>query len=111
MSFNVRYQGHFGTNLLPIRRAKQARPAPAILAFSAGALVPDEIQSSQAKDRIADVVKKAAGGGRTTIISRGYPIAIIGPVEDIPTGFRSDVVRLPTTEIESCQTSLHGIIG
>jgi antitoxin (DNA-binding transcriptional repressor) of toxin-antitoxin stability system len=83
----------------------------AIVAFPAGAAVPDELPSSHAKDRISDVVKKAASGGRTTIISRGYPIAIIGPPEDIPEAARRSATRLPTTEIKSGQTSLKGIIA
>jgi antitoxin (DNA-binding transcriptional repressor) of toxin-antitoxin stability system len=104
------------------KSARKAQPklaasaARTVVAFPAAApaareTVPDEILSSQAKDRIADVVKKAASGGRTTIISRGYPIAIIGPVEDVPEAARAEVARLPTTEIKSGQTSLKGIIA
>ena len=96
---------------MPNRRPRSPRKPADILSFPAGAPVPDEILSSQAKDRIADVVKKAAGGGRTTIVSRGYPIAIIGPVEDIPAASRVAAVRLATTEIKSGQTSLKGVIA
>jgi antitoxin (DNA-binding transcriptional repressor) of toxin-antitoxin stability system len=97
---------------LPIpRRGKPSRPSSDILPFPAGGPVPHEIQSAQAKDRIADVVKKAAAGGRTTIISRGYAIAIVGPAEDIPPKLLSDAVRLPTTEIKSGQTSLKGMLA
>lgn len=73
-------------------------------------MVPDEMSSSQAKDQISDVVKKAAAGGRTTILSRGYAIAIIGPLSDVPAAAQ-DVPRLATTEIKSGQTSLKGIIA
>jgi antitoxin (DNA-binding transcriptional repressor) of toxin-antitoxin stability system len=73
--------------------------------------IPDEMSSSQAKDQISDLVKKAAAGGRTTILSRGYAIAIIGPLGDIPAGAQGELVRLPTTEIKSGQTSLKGIIA
>ena len=73
--------------------------------------IPDEISSSLAKDQISDLVKKAAAGGRTTIMSRGYAIAIIGPLTDIPASAEGEVVRLPTTEIKSGQTSLKGIIA
>jgi antitoxin (DNA-binding transcriptional repressor) of toxin-antitoxin stability system len=82
-----------------------------VVAFPAGAAVPDEIMSTDAKDRISDVVKKAAAGGRTTIMSRGYAIAMIGPVDDIPSGALNEATRLPTTEIKSGQTSLKGIIA
>src|SRR6185312_1755447 len=80
-------------------------------ALPSGVPVADEIASSQAKDRIADVVKKAAAGGRTVIISRGYAIAHIGPVEAVPPTLRAEAVRLPTTEIKSGQTSLKGILA
>ena len=98
---------------MPDRRPKPEPELdpPDVLPFPAGGRVPDEIQSSQAKDRIADVVKKAAAGGRTTIVSRGYPIAIIGPVEDIPPAARGAAISLPTTEIKSGQTSIKGIIA
>lgn len=97
---------------MPIsRRGKPSRPSPEMPAQFSGAPVPDEIASSQAKDRIADVVKKAAAGGRTVIISRGYAIAHIGPVADIPPKLQSAAVRLPTTEIKSGQTSLKGILA
>ena len=96
---------------MPNRRPRPEPEPPEILPFPAGGTVPDEIQSSQAKDRIADVVKKAAKGGRTTLISRGYPIAIDGPVEEIPAASRAGAVSLPTTEIKSGQTSLKGIIA
>lgn len=77
----------------------------------AASAVPDEISSSLAKDQISDLVKKAAAGGRTTIMSRGYAIAIVGPLSDIPAFAEREVVRLPTTEIKSGQTSLKGIIA
>jgi antitoxin (DNA-binding transcriptional repressor) of toxin-antitoxin stability system len=73
--------------------------------------IPDEMSSSQAKDQISDVVKKAAAGGRTTILSRGYAIAILGPLHDVPPSAERDALRLPTTEIKSGQTSLKGIIA
>jgi antitoxin (DNA-binding transcriptional repressor) of toxin-antitoxin stability system len=82
-----------------------------ILAFPLGTPVPDEMLSSEAKDRISDVVKKAAAGGRTTIMSRGYAIAIVGPVEDIPEAERTEAMHLPTTEIKSGQTSIKGIVA
>jgi antitoxin (DNA-binding transcriptional repressor) of toxin-antitoxin stability system len=82
-------------------RGVGAQPAP----------IPDEMGSSQAKDQISDVVKKAAGGGRTTILSRGYAIAIIGPLTDVPVTAERETVRLPTTEIKSGQTSLKGVIA
>jgi hypothetical protein len=69
------------------------------------------MSSSEAKDRISDLVKKAAAGGRTTVISRGYAIAIIGPLADIPAATEAETPRLPTTEIKSGQTSLKGIIA
>jgi antitoxin (DNA-binding transcriptional repressor) of toxin-antitoxin stability system len=75
------------------------------------ASIPDEMSSAQAKDQISDIVKKAAAGGRTTILSRGYAIAIIGPIADIPTVAESDAPRHPTTEIKSGQTSIKGIIA
>ena len=93
------------------RRGKPSGKAPEIVPFPAGAPVPDEIQSSQAKDRIADVAKKAAAGGRTIIVSRGYAIAIVGPAEDIPPPLREEAVRLPTTEIKSGQTSIKGMLA
>lgn len=73
--------------------------------------IPDEMTSALAKDQISDVVKKAAAGGRTTILSRGYAIAIIGPLSDVPASDERDAVRLATTEIKSGQTSLKGIIA
>jgi antitoxin (DNA-binding transcriptional repressor) of toxin-antitoxin stability system len=73
--------------------------------------IPDEMISSQAKDQISDVVKKAAAGGRTTIVSRGYAIAIIGPVGDVPPSAKGDAIRLATTEIKSGQTSIKGIVA
>lgn len=79
--------------------------------FPAGSGVPDEMSSSEAKDRISDLVKKAAAGGRTTVISRGYAIAIIGPLADMPVSTETETPRLPTTEIKSGQTSLKGIIA
>jgi antitoxin (DNA-binding transcriptional repressor) of toxin-antitoxin stability system len=82
-----------------------------IVDFPVGAPVPDEIGSAQAKDRISDLVKKAAAGGRTTVISRGYAIAIIGPFADIPAVDQRTAVRLPTTEIKSGQTSIKGIVA
>jgi len=81
------------------------------LALPAGAPIPGEITSAQAKDRIADVAKKAAAGGRTVIMSRGYAIAHIGPVGDVPGPARAEAVRLPTTEIKSGQTSLKGLLA
>ena len=97
---------------MPIsRRGKPSRPPSELPALPAGAPIPDEIASSQAKDRIADVVKKAAAGGRTVIISRGYAIAHIGPVADVPPALRGESMRLPTTEIKSGQTSLKGILA
>lgn len=81
------------------------------LGANAVAAMPDEISSSLAKDQISDLVKKAAAGGRTTIMSRGYAIAIIGPLTDIPASAEGEVTRLPTTEIKSGQTSLKGIIA
>jgi antitoxin (DNA-binding transcriptional repressor) of toxin-antitoxin stability system len=69
------------------------------------------MSSSEAKDRISDLVKKAAAGGRTTVISRGYAIAIIGPLADVPVSSEIEATRLPTTEIKSGQTSLKGIIA
>ncbi|MGE5539144.1 MAG: hypothetical protein ACM30I_11030 [Gemmatimonas sp.] len=90
-------------------RAKSTRGADRRVG-AVGAAIPDEMSSSQAKDQISDVVKKAAAGGRTTILSRGYAIAIIGPVSDVP-ATASEVVRLATTEIKSGQTSLKGIIA
>jgi antitoxin (DNA-binding transcriptional repressor) of toxin-antitoxin stability system len=82
-----------------------------VVVFPAGSSVPDEMSSSEAKDRISDLVKKAAAGGRTTVISRGYAIAIIGPLADVPVSSESETPRLPTTEIKSGQTSLKGIIA
>lgn len=82
-----------------------------IVEFSPGSAVPDEIGSAQAKDRISDLVKKAAAGGRTTVISRGYAIAIIGPLADVPAEERRAAVRLPTTEIKSGQTSIKGTVA
>ena len=93
------------------RRGKPSRLSPDLPALPVGVAVPDEIASSQAKDRIADVVKKAAAGGRTVIISRGYAIAHIGPVEEVPPALRAEAMRLPTTEIKSGQTSLKGILA
>src|SRR6185312_16027809 len=58
-----------------------------------------------------DVAKKAAAGGRTVIMSRGYAIAHIGPVGDVPGPARAEAVRLPTTEIKSGQTSLKGLLA
>lgn len=81
------------------------------LAFSTASALPNEMLSSQAKDRISDLVKKAATGGRTTVISRGYAIAIVGPLADISKASQSDAVRLPTTEIKSGQTSIKGAIA
>lgn len=81
------------------------------LAGSAASALPNEMLSSQAKDRISDLVKKAATGGRTTVISRGYAIAIVGPLADISKASQSDAVRLPTTEIKSGQTSIKGVIA
>jgi antitoxin (DNA-binding transcriptional repressor) of toxin-antitoxin stability system len=96
---------------LPIARpGKPSRPAQEPI-LPAGAAIPDEVTSAQAKDRISDVVKKAAGGGRTVIMSRGYAIADIGPVEDVPPALRAQAMRLPTTEIKSGQTSLKGILA
>jgi antitoxin (DNA-binding transcriptional repressor) of toxin-antitoxin stability system len=109
-------------------RNKSSRPKPArskpseasrsrsstgstVVAFPAGSGVPDEMSSSEAKDRISDLVKKAAAGGRTTVISRGYAIAIIGPLADMPISAEAEAPRLPTTEIKSGQTSLKGIIA
>ena len=126
MSISVRYNGHFWKNAVKVlsrkkpartvkpRRISGNRPesmGSQVVAFPAGAPVPDEIMSTDAKDRISDVVKKAAGGGRTTIMSRGYAIAVIGPVDDIPAVGLNEATRLPTTEIKSGQTSLKGIIA
>lgn len=126
MSISVHYNGHFWKNAVKVlTRKKPARPAKPrriggnraesmgsqVVAFPAGAPVPDEVMSTDAKDRISDVVKKAAAGGRTTIMSRGYAIAMIGPVDDIPVAALNEATRLPTTEIKSGQTSLKGIIA
>jgi hypothetical protein len=73
--------------------------------------VPDEMSSAQAKDQISDVVKKAFAGGRTTILSRGYAIGIIGPLHDVPPSAERDALRLPTTEIKSGQTSMKGTLA
>lgn len=73
--------------------------------------MPDEMLSTEAKDRISDVVKKAVSGGRTTVLSRGYAIAIVGPLEDIPEDQREEAIRLPTTDIKSGQTSIKGIVA
>jgi antitoxin (DNA-binding transcriptional repressor) of toxin-antitoxin stability system len=89
-----------GNKRIPSARATV--PAPS---------VPDEMSSAQAKDQISDVVKKAVAGGRTTILSRGYAIAIIGPLHDVPPSAERDALRLPTTEIKSGQTSLKGTIA
>lgn len=100
------------TNRRPKRAAdRDERPAPEIVEFPSGGTVPGEIGSAQAKDRISDLVKKAAAGGRTTVISRGYPIAIVGPIADIPADDRRDAVRLATTEIKSGQTSIKGTVA
>jgi antitoxin (DNA-binding transcriptional repressor) of toxin-antitoxin stability system len=93
------------------KRGKTAGDARRAAVAARPATIPDEMSSSQAKDQISDVVKKAAAGGRTTILSRGYAIAIIGPLHDVPPSAERDALRLPTTEIKSGQTSLKGIIA
>lgn len=126
MSISVQYNGHFFGE--PVKTSLRPNPAKAqrgngaskmrpesttsrIVALPAGGTIPDEISSADAKNRISDVVKKAAAGGRTTIMSRGYAIAVIGPVTDIPESARNEATRLPTTEIKSGQTSLKGVIA
>jgi hypothetical protein len=104
------------------KKTRTAKPRPAagsgkkakyinVLSFPSGGDVLDEMLSSEVKDRISDVVKKAVSGGRTTVLSRGYAIAIIGPLEDIPEDQRADAIRLPTTDIKSGQTSIKGIVA
>ncbi|HTI86523.1 MAG TPA: hypothetical protein VL966_07960 [Alphaproteobacteria bacterium] len=93
------------------KRGKTAGGARRAGTAARPAAIPDEMSSSQAKDQISDVVKKAAAGGRTTILSRGYAIAIIGPLHDVPPSAERDLLRLPTTEIKSGQTSLKGTIA
>ncbi|HTI86690.1 MAG TPA: hypothetical protein VL966_08800, partial [Alphaproteobacteria bacterium] len=93
------------------KRGKTAGDARRAAVAARPATIPDEMSSSQAKDQISDVVKKAAAGGRTTILIRGYAIAIIGPLHDVPPSAERDALRLPTTEIKSGQTSLKGIIA
>jgi hypothetical protein len=99
------------TKSRPVARNRKKTSVANVLAFPSGAPLPDEMLSSEVKDRISDVVKKAVSGGRTTVLSRGYAIAIVGPLADIPEEQREEATRLPTTDIKSGQTSIKGVVA